>query len=239
MKKQIAIIMNDKAEGERLKSSLLSDYLTTNKGEQYPPPVVIVREDKSEVSGIKDQATTIDLFITDNPLNVRELAEIGRVLYIYRTNDITGASLARQYGAFDISNEIGFLLHMRIMFLLYEIPTEAKIKSRGEGKEIELRGVRIDPIRRVCFVGENKINLGFKEFEVLYCLMRNVDRPLTREEIMKEVWHTDSPLDTKTVDVHMRWIRKKLLIEGKMECEFVSTVRQVGYVVYSEPVKEE
>lgn len=82
--------------------------------------------------------------------------------------------------------------------------------------------------QRTCIVAGKSVNLGYKEFEILWFLASSPDRVFTREQIMERVWGVEQPLDTKTVDVHIRWIRKK--IEPAPENpKYIETVRGVGY----------
>jgi two-component system, OmpR family, alkaline phosphatase synthesis response regulator PhoP len=64
-----------------------------------------------------------------------------------------------------------------------------------------------------------------KEFELLYLLVSRPDRVVTREVLLDEIWHMDSEVETRTVDVHVRRLRKKM---GRAS-QFIKTVRGVGY----------
>lgn len=71
-------------------------------------------------------------------------------------------------------------------------------------------------------------HLTFKEVALLEILMRNNGEVLTRKRLMKEVWDTDYLGDTRTLDVHIRWLRVK--VEDKpSQPEMIRTVRGVGY----------
>lgn len=81
---------------------------------------------------------------------------------------------------------------------------------------------------RVVHLG-NIVRLTPKEYRLLELLMRNAGRVLTRRQIMKEVWETDYLGDTRTLDVHISWLRGKLEPEPKAPI-YVKTIRRVGYV---------
>lgn len=74
---------------------------------------------------------------------------------------------------------------------------------------------------------EEPIDLTFKEFEILKLLMMNKGRVLTREIILDKVWGYDYYGETRTVDVHIRYLRSKL--DAYQIGEYIETVRGVGY----------
>ena len=71
----------------------------------------------------------------------------------------------------------------------------------------------------------NEVQLTYKEFELLYYLMNNLDVVLSRDRIMNEIWGYEYAGETRTVDVHIRSLRQKLGDAGK----YIKTVRNVGY----------
>ena len=74
------------------------------------------------------------------------------------------------------------------------------------------------------------IQTGFKkQFELLTYLVRNRGTVLTRDQLLHNVWGYDYSGDTRTVDVHVRWLREKLE-EDAANPKLIQTVRGVGYV---------
>ena len=67
-----------------------------------------------------------------------------------------------------------------------------------------------------------------KEFDLLAFLMRNRGRAFTREQLLERVWGYTSFVDTRTVDVHVRWLREKVEDTPGSPC-LISTIRGVGY----------
>lgn len=82
--------------------------------------------------------------------------------------------------------------------------------------------------RRVVCRGEN-LELQPKQFELLTYLVRNRGTVLTRDQLLHNVWGYDYSGDTRTVDVHVRWLREKLE-EDAANPKLIQTVRGVGYV---------
>jgi two-component system OmpR family response regulator len=67
-----------------------------------------------------------------------------------------------------------------------------------------------------------------KEFELLAFLMQNRRRAFTREQLLNQIWGYDFAGDTRTVDVHVSWLRQKIEDEPQEPARIV-TVRGVGY----------
>jgi DNA-binding response OmpR family regulator len=90
------------------------------------------------------------------------------------------------------------------------------------------RGVRIDVESHRAFLGDDELNLTAKEFDLLRVLVRDAGRVITREQLMREVWDTTWWSSTKTLDMHISWLRKKLG-DDAANPRFISTVRGVGF----------
>ena len=81
--------------------------------------------------------------------------------------------------------------------------------------------------RRVATAGGRELNLTFKEFELLLCLMENRGRVMSRDKLLDVVWGIGCDVETPTVDVHVRSLRQKLGDTGAI----IETVRGVGYKI--------
>ena len=77
-------------------------------------------------------------------------------------------------------------------------------------------------------VRNKEINLSPKEFRLLELFMSYPRRVWSREQLIEQVWGPDFLGDTKTVDVHIRWLREKLELEPSQP-EYIITVRGFGY----------
>jgi DNA-binding response OmpR family regulator len=70
--------------------------------------------------------------------------------------------------------------------------------------------VRLDPADRRAWRAGREIELTRKEFDLLHALISRAGDLVTREQLMREVWHTDFWTSSKTLDVHLGWLRRKL-----------------------------
>ncbi len=86
----------------------------------------------------------------------------------------------------------------------------------------------VDRARRQAFISGRLLSLRPKEFDLLYFLAKNPGVVHSRDVLLRRVWGYDFPIGTRTVDVHMRWLRQK--IEGDpADPRLLQTVRGVGY----------
>lgn len=98
--------------------------------------------------------------------------------------------------------------------------------SIAPNKEIlEFEGLKIDFTGRLVYVNEEKVNLSPKEYELLFYLVRNRGIALTREKLINDVWGYDFFGDDRTLDTHIKLLRKAL---GEYS-RYIVTLRGVGY----------
>jgi len=106
--------------------------------------------------------------------------------------------------------------------------TDATAKG---GRPIQVGDLRIDPRRREASVGERRLELRAREFDLLAALARDPGVVLSRDALLEDVWGTDFPGETRTVDVHVAELRKKLGDDGPQ----VETIRGIGYRLVPPP----
>jgi two-component system alkaline phosphatase synthesis response regulator PhoP len=96
------------------------------------------------------------------------------------------------------------------------------------GRELVAGPLRIDLAGRRVHCRGQEIELQPKQFDLLTFLVRNRGTVLTRDQLLQNVWGYDYVGDTRTVDVHVRWLREKLE-EDPANPRLIQTVRGVGY----------
>jgi DNA-binding response OmpR family regulator len=93
---------------------------------------------------------------------------------------------------------------------------------------LQIGGISLDTERRTLIKGDAEFALPPKQFALLRIFMARPGQILSRKELMKAIWETDYVGDTRTLYVHIRWLRKK--IEQNPETPaYLRTVRGVGY----------
>lgn len=95
----------------------------------------------------------------------------------------------------------------------------------GEKEIFETSNLKIDFTGRFVFVDGNKIDLSPKEYELLFYLVKNRNIALSREKLITEVWGYDFYGDDRTLDTHIKLLRKSL---GSCS-QYIVTLRGVGY----------
>ena len=95
-------------------------------------------------------------------------------------------------------------------------------------RELVAGPLRIDLAGRRVYCRGQEVELQAKQFELLTHLVRNRGTVLTRDQLLHNVWGYDYIGDTRTVDVHIRWLREKLE-EDPANPHLIQTVRGVGY----------
>jgi DNA-binding response OmpR family regulator len=107
----------------------------------------------------------------------------------------------------------------------------ARIRARVRTNElstIRVQDVEIDESSRRAWRAGEELELTAKEFDLLAYLARRAGSVVTREEIMSSVWDEHWFGSTRTLDVHISWLRKKLGDDGPTK-HYVTTVRGVGF----------
>ena len=98
----------------------------------------------------------------------------------------------------------------------------------GDGRPLEIGDVRLDPASARSRCAASALELTRKEFELLQLLMRDAGSVVTRERLIDEVWDTNWFGSTKTLDVHVCGLRRKLG-DDPSEPRYIHTVRGVGF----------
>lgn len=109
--------------------------------------------------------------------------------------------------------------------LLYRVKIVAENLSP---RELSLGPLVLDPDSRILHNGDQSVQLRPKEVALLALFMSNPGKVLSRQEIIRQVWETDYVEDTRTLSVHVCWLRAKVEDDPKAP-RLLRTVRGVGY----------
>lgn len=99
-------------------------------------------------------------------------------------------------------------------------------QSNEETNVIKVKNLLIDVDKHEVLFHDTPLDLTFKEFELLRTLAQNRGKVLTREFLLDTVWGYDYIGETRTVDVHIRYLRKKM---GNDDSKYIETIRGIGY----------
>ncbi|MCM1257546.1 MAG: response regulator transcription factor [Roseburia sp.] len=94
-----------------------------------------------------------------------------------------------------------------------------------EEESVEMGGIKIDKMAHMVTVDGERVDLSYKEFELLAYFVENVGIALSREKILNHVWNYDYFGDARTIDTHVKKLRSKLGAKG----EYIKTIWGMGY----------
>ena len=109
--------------------------------------------------------------------------------------------------------------------LLYRV---SKVAKALPSREVRAGELALDPTTGILHKGKTALRLRPKEAALLALFIRNRGKVLSRQEIMAKVWETDYVGDTRTLTVHVRWLRTKVEDDPSAP-RYLRTVRGVGY----------
>ena len=209
---RVLLVEGRKPSGKRLAPTLEPEYnLVTARTRREAlarikeiPPVVVVLDAPSLRFSRRRFCKTLEEEAIDIP-----------VLLLHEDNPPPDHVNARAYLQYPFSPQ---KLINRISWLLPA--PEGEILCRGE--------LTLNVKRRSIIKGDRERHLTPKQAHLLELFMRHPGEVLTREFLMKRVWDTDFVDDTRTLDVHIHWVRDAIE-EDTRSPEYLHTVRGVGY----------
>ena len=122
--------------------------------------------------------------------------------------------LTKPFGLLELKSRVQALLRRAGQSARHTILTGQDLRLDCDSRDITKSGERLE--------------LTFKEFELLKLLMENSDRVMTRSELLNLVWGIDFEGETRTLDMHIRTLRHKLGDDAENP-RYIKTVRGVGY----------
>jgi len=155
-------------------------------------------------------------------IEIREIEKLSNTRIIFlsaRGEDFT------QIAAFDAGADDYISKPVKPKILLKKISSIAKRLNRNKNPSgiLDLGEIIIDRESYLVTINKDEKNLPRKEFELLYLLATKPGKLFTREEIMLKVWGTEIFVGDRTIDVHIRKLRKKI---GE---KYIKTTKGVGY----------
>jgi DNA-binding response OmpR family regulator len=114
--------------------------------------------------------------------------------------------------------------------LLARIRVQMRRRQARQSNEIlRFQNLTLDTAARELRVGERRVELTTKEYELLELFMRHPNQVLTREVIFDRVWDYDFGGESNIIEVYVRYLRQKLEANG--EPRLIQTVRGAGYIL--------
>ena len=194
-----------------------------------------VRPHGTGQAAIDDLANGVDLVVLDLGLPDMDGLDVARHI---RSKGLTLPILVLTARADEVDLVVGLDAgaddYVTKPFRLAELLARVRALLRRAGgdvteeDELVAQDVRVDVAAHRAFRGNREMHLTAKEFELLRVLVRDAGSVVGRETLMREVWGTDPTGSTKTLDMHVSWLRRKLGDEAGQP-RFIATVRGVGF----------
>lgn len=112
-----------------------------------------------------------------------------------------------------------------ILELLSRVKAILRRVNRANHDHLTYKDISVNTKKRTVKVDGEKIDLTYKEFEMLNLFMNNLGNVITRDDFLLKIWSYGYQGETRTVDVHIASLRNKLKNSGK----YITTVRNLGY----------
>ena len=100
-----------------------------------------------------------------------------------------------------------------------------RCKPVKDTRLLQVEGLTLNPDEHTVSMDGERVNLTFKEYELLHLFLSQPGTAFTREQLLSNVWNAEYLGETRTVDMHIRTLRQKLGTYGHL----IETVRNVGY----------
>jgi two-component system phosphate regulon response regulator PhoB len=100
-------------------------------------------------------------------------------------------------------------------------------QSNQDQDNLIFNEIKINTVQKKAYRGDRRLNLGPTEFNILFFLLKNKQRVFSREQILNKIWPNQVNVELRTVDVHIRRLRKEL--NQNEEKDIIRTVRSAGY----------
>jgi len=198
---------------------------------------VVVAEDGRQALELARQAERVDLIVLDLMLPHINGLDLCRLLR-REGNGVPILMLTAKSSETDrvVGLEVGADDYLAKPFGMRELIARCRAVLRRQSRQQTLDNSLIlrcgdlwmHPQECRVMVNEVPVDLSPKEFRLLELFMRNPRRVWSREQLIERVWGPDFMGDTKTVDVHIRWLREKLELDPSSP-QYIITVRGFGY----------
>ena len=201
----------------------LVDYALSEKGyevesfEDGKEIVDLIREKPSEL-------LILDLMLPGKDgisilKELREFSDIPVIILTAKTDEFDKV-LGLESGADDYISK-----PFSILELISRVKAVLRRSKKKDSDHLSYKNLTINTKKRTVKVDGKKVDLTFKEFEMLNLLMKNISNVITSDEFLLKIWRYDYQGETRTVDVHIASLRSKLKECGK----YIKTVRNLGY----------
>lgn len=228
---KIAVIEDEPNIRELIVYNLMQNGYEVLEAEDGAAGLALVREDKPDLVLLDLMLPKLGGLELCRELRVR--GDLTPIIMLTAKNEEIDKVLGLEFGADDYMAKPfsvrELMARVKAVLRRTAVPAVEGEKTKGQDGEnviLQIGALSIDSARHEVKAGEEVIQLTLKEFELLTALARNRGRVMTRDMLLDAVWGFEYIGETRTVDVHIRYLRKKLHDEDET---YIKTIRGVGY----------
>lgn len=156
---------------------------------------------------------------------IRKISDVP-VVFISSASDNMNIVMAMNMGADDF---IAKPFDMEVLILKIQALLRRSYDFSVNAPFLEHRGAVLNTADQTLYVGEQKVKLTKNEYRILFVLLKDKGKVVSREKLMEELWESESFVDENTLTVNINRLRKKLASAGLDE--FIATKFGVGYCI--------
>ena len=152
------------------------------------------------------------------------------ILMLTARDDVIDKVLGLELGADDYLTKPFSVRELlaRVKAMLRRVQMQQPSGAQSEARVLRADDLRVNLDEHRVYRGDQLVQLKPREFDLLVFLMQRPGRVCTREQLLSQVWGYDYAGDSRTVDVHVRWLREKIETNPSQPI-LIETVRGVGY----------
>ena len=128
------------------------------------------------------------------------------------------------------------LARLRAVLRRVQIEKRASGEAAGVQRVIRFNDLTIETANRIVHRGDKTVDLTKREYNLLMTLIEHKNNVVTREQLLKKIWGSDSKIETNVVEVYVRYLRNKIDFPGRSS--YIKTVRGTGYMVRTDELDE-
>ena len=128
------------------------------------------------------------------------------------------------------------LARLRAVLRRVQIEKRASGEAAGVQRVIRFNDLTIETANRIVHRGDKTVDLTKREYNLLMTLIEHKNNVVTREQLLKKIWGSDSKIETNVVEVYVRYLRNKIDVPGRSS--YIKTVRGTGYMVRTDELDE-
>ncbi len=225
---KIAVIEDDRTLADLLKYNLSREGFAVFTASDGKAGLELIRREKPDAVIMDVMLPGMDGFELTRLLRRESVVQ---VLLLTARSDEIDKVLGLELGADDYLTKPfsmrELLARVKVM-LRRGVSPRRELAATVESALLRAGTISLDPGRHVLSLAGSQLEVTPKEFDLLSFLMTNRGQVFSRDTLLDKVWGYDYPGDSRTVDVHIRWLRQKVETDPSKPLHLV-TVRGVGY----------